>query len=339
MLDFDSLQQQLDRETAARKLAEGLLEQRSAELQEAQHRLSYRTDIVAQKTASLRQVKAELEQLRLRLILSEKMAAVGQLAAGVAEEVQKPLSFMAGSLNQLHEYLNDLHLIIAQQEQCLEAKIGFSLFKSGHRSKLKKLRKLKKQLRLEFVALDASNLLDDFLESAASAQKMVSDLWEFSHGDQSPLVEENINELLDSSVNLASYQLRHRAEIVKQYGPIPKILCDSGRLVHTFLSILLNAAEAIETKGTITLRTGVHSSMLWVDIADTGRGIAEEDLGKIFDPFFTTKSPGQGSGLGLHQVRVAVEAHEGRTSLMSRLGQGTTFRIMLPINRYGDLAA
>jgi two-component system NtrC family sensor kinase len=339
MLDSDNLEQQLALETAARKSAETCLEQKSAEIQELQSRLSYRTDIIAQKTASLRQVQAELDQLRLRLILSEKMAAVGQLAAGVAEEIQKPLNFMAESLRQLHDHLNDLGLIIAQQEQCIKTSGGITLFRSAQAVELKKLNRLKKQLRADFVAVDASKLVDEFLESTNRAQRMVTDLWEFSRADQAPQVEENINELLDRSVSLASYELRHRAVIVKQYGPIPNILCDSGRLVHAFLSILLNAAEAIDSKGTITLRTGVHSSMLWVDIADTGRGIAEQDLGKIFDPFFTTKSAGQGSGLGLHQVRGAVEAHEGRTSLMSRLGQGTTFRIMLPINRYEELAA
>jgi signal transduction histidine kinase len=103
--------------------------------------------------------------------------------------------------------------------------------------------------------------------------------------------------------------------------------------------LLINAAQAIDSKGIVTIRTGMHSSMIWVDIADTGPGISEQDLAEIFDPFFTSKSPGKGAGLGLHLVRVVIEAHDGRTTVMSREGQGTTFRLILPVNNITESIA
>lgn len=339
MADSTTLEKQLEREILARESAEKLLAERTTDLQETTNALQHRAQLLGDKTATLRQVQLELEQLRLRLILSEKMAAVGQLASGAAQQIQQPLGFIAENLNRLDDYLDDLHLVIDQQDQCLKSPGYFRLFKAGQGAKITQLKKLKKKLNVDFLVADMTSLLDDCIDGALSAQKMIDDLCEFSRTENTGLAEEDINDLLDRTVNLASNELHYRADVVKQYGNLPKILCDGGRLVHAFLNILLNAAEAIESKGTITLRTGVHSSMLWIDIADTGPGIPEDKLGKIFDPFFTSKEAGTGSGLGLHQVKLAVEAHHGRTTVMSRMGQGTTFRVMLPVDRYGDLAA
>lgn len=339
MAHSSRLEQKLQQEILARKNAEKLLAERTADLQDTDNTLQHRAQILVDKTATLRQEQLELEQVRLRLIISEKMAAIGQLASGAAQQIQQPLGFISGNLNMLDDYLDDLHLVIDQQDQCLKTSGYFHLFKSGQSAKITKLKKLKKKLNFDFLAADMTSLLDDCIDGALSAQKMIDDLCEFSRTENTGLAEEDINDLLDRTVNLASSELYYRADDVRQYGNLPKILCDGGRLVHAFLNILLNAAEAIKCKGTITLRTGVHSSMLWIDIADTGPGIPEDKLGKIFDPFFTSKESGTVSGLGLHQVKLAVEAHDGRTTVMPRMGQGTTFRVMLPIDRYGDMAS
>ncbi|MDG1165466.1 MAG: ATP-binding protein [Porticoccaceae bacterium] len=177
------------------------------------------------------------------------------------------------------------------------------------------------------------------MEGLGRVQKLVEDLTEFSSSERREIVEEDINNLLDRALNLASNELRFKAEIVKQYGTVPKMLCDSSQLMQAFLNLLFNAVESIESKGAITLRTRTHSSMIWVDIADSGLGISDDDLGKIFNPFFTTKTLGNGSGLGLHQAQTVVEAHSGRTTVMSKLGRGTTFRLMLPLDRFADMRA
>ena len=323
--------QQLAEEKSARQAAEQLLELKNTELYDITQTVQHRTQIIAEKSATLRDLQAEIDQLRLRLMLSEKMAAIGRLASGIAEQLGAPLHFITDSLNGLKTHLADVRLVLNEQKCCIEANKYLGFFKTAaHR----KAEKTHRKMDFEFILRDVDNILADSSESAYRVDKMLADLSEFSQPDAVDMVEGDINDLLDRTLNLAASELGYRAQIVKQYGSVPNIQCDSGRLVYAFLNLLLNAAEAIVSKGTITLRTGVHSSMLWIDIADTGPGIPEADLGKIFDPFFTTKAPGSGSGLGLYQVKTAVEAHCGRTTVMSRQGIGTTFRIMLPIDRY-----
>ena len=323
--------QQLAEEKASRQAAEQLLERKTTELYEIMQTVRHRTQVVAKKSAVLRDCEAQIDQLLLRLMLSEKSAAIGRLASGIADQLGAPLHFITHGLNGLKTYLADVRLVLNEQKHCIESHKYLGFFQTrAHR----KVAKTHKKLDFEFVLRDVDNLLADLAGNACRVEKMLADMRDFSQVEAVDMAKANINDLLDRTLDLAAGELGYRAEIIKQYGSVPDLKCDSGQLVHVFLNLLLNAVEAMVSKGTITLRTGVHSSMLWVDIADTGLGIPESDLGKIFDPFFTTKAPGSGSGLGLHQVKTVVEAHHGRTTVMSRQGIGTTFRIMLPIDRY-----
>lgn len=336
MTDRSVLQDDLSRQSEARKAAETRLQEVSAELHEATAALQYRTQIVAEKSAKLRQADEDNEQLKLRLIHSEKMAKLGLLLAGIADEINQPLAFVANNLATMEGYFDSVVQFVDEQTEALQTFSSASPLKS---SISKKINKLKKQANFNFIQSDMINLIKDSNQAIARVQALVEDIAVFSLSNHREIAEKDINQLLDRSLNLASNELRFKTEIVKEYGRLPKIFCDSGQLVQAFLNLLFNAVESIESKGTITLRTGVHSSMLWIDIADTGAGISDENLGKIFNPFFTTKTVASGSGLGLQQVQGAVEAHFGRTTVMSRLGKGTTFRMMLPMDRYPDSAA
>jgi len=336
MSDMHLLSENLTRESEARKAAEKRLEEVSAELYETSAALQYRTQIVAEKSAALRQLNEDADQLRLRLMHSEKMAKVGLLLAGIADEITHSLTFVADNLKSLNSYFEDIFALIEQQAEGIQSSQSTDLSKTAT---LKRLNKLKKQINFDFIQSDAACLLNDSGEAIARVQTLVHDLAEFCSTDRREIAEEDINVLLDRSLSLASSELRFKAEIVKQYGRIPNMLCDSSQLVQAFLNLLFNAVESIESRGTITLRTGTHSSMIWIDIADTGVGISDENLSKIFNPFFMTKTSANGSGLGLQQVQGAIEAHSGRTTVMSRLGKGTTFRVMLPIDRFADISS
>ena len=333
MTDNSALHKDLSQQSEARKAAENRLQELSAELHDAKAALQYRTQIVAEKSAKLRQANEENEQLRLRLMHSEKMAKVGFLLAGIADEINQPLTFVADNLVTTESYFNSIFQFIDKQTEVIQASGAPALLKA---STSRKINKLKKQVNLNFIQSDITKLIKDSNEAVARVQTLMEDITEFSSSDHREIAEEDINQLLDRSLNLASNELRFKTEIVKEYGRLPKIFCDSGQLVQAFLNLLFNAVESIESKGTITLRTGTHSSMLWIDIADTGAGISDENLAKIFNPFFTTKTTSSASGLGLQQVQGAVEVHFGRTTVMSRLGKGTTFRMMLPMDRYPD---
>jgi signal transduction histidine kinase len=306
--------QQLAEEKASRQAAEQLLERKTTELYEIMQTVRHRIQVVAEKSAALTACEVQIDQLLLRLMLSEKAVAIGRLASGIADQLGAPLHFITDGLNGLKTYLADVRLVLNEQKHGIESHKYLGFFKTpAHR----KVAKTHKKSDFEFVLRDVDNLLADFAGTAYRVEKMLADMRDFSQVEAVDMAKANINDLLDRTLDLAASELSYRAEIVKQYGSVPDLKCDSGQLVHVFLNLLLNAAEAVVSKGTITLRTGVHSSMLWVDIADTGLGIPESDLGKIFDPFFTTKAPGFGSGLGLHQVKTVVEAHHGRTTVMS----------------------
>jgi len=331
--DLDMLGKNLSRESEARKTAENKLQELSAELYETSAALQYRTQIVAEKSARLRQINEDIEQLRLRLMHSEKMAKVGSLLAGIADEIGQPLTFIAGNLKSIQDYFDNIFQLVDQQAEALQLSKPAGLLKA---STSRKINSLKRQINYDFIKSDINNLLNDSNEAIARVQALVEDVAEFSLADRRQIAEEDINKLLDRALNLACNELRYKTEIVKQYGRLPGILCDGNQLVQAFLNLLFNAVESIESRGTITLSTGTHSSMLWIDIADTGVGISDENLGKIFNPFFTTKTSANGSGLGLQQVQGAVEAHSGRTTVMSRQGKGTTFRVMLPMDRHAE---
>lgn len=326
MTDNELLSENLSRESEARKTAEDRLQEVSAELYETSAALHYRTQIVAEKSAALRQVDEDIEQLKLRLIHAEKMAKLGLLLAGIADEITQPLSFIADNLKSLNGYFDDIFSVMEQQAEAIQ-------LSQSKTATSKKMNKLKKQINFDFIQSDIGSLRRDSQEAIARVQTLVEDVTEFCSTDRREIAEEDINKLLDRSLNLASNELRFKTEVVKQYGRLPRMFCDGNQLVQTFLNLLFNAVESIETKGTITVRTGTHSSMIWIDIADTGVGISDENLGKIFNPFFTTKTSASGSGLGLQQVQGAVEAHSGRTTVMSRQDVGTTFRVMLPVDR------
>ena len=323
----------IEQERAARQVAERQLEERNLELQEVRQTLNQRIEIVTQQNEKLRKNTLEIEQIRMRLVHSDRMAMLGRLIYGVTEEISEPVNFISNNLSSLLDYIADLTQVVERQNDHINS--STTLLSNA---KSRELEKLKKKINLDFILEDGRKLVVESIDGIERIECMLLALDDFSDQENTDLIEEDINHILDKALFLASSELGYKIDIEKQYGQLSRIVCDRSSLVQVFLNLLINAAQAVESKGVITVRTGMHSSMIWIDIADTGPGVLEQDLAKIFDPFFTTKPPGKGSGLGLHLVRVVVEAHDGRTTVMSREGQGTTFRVMLPVNNILDAA-
>ncbi|MDH4284272.1 MAG: ATP-binding protein, partial [Gallionellaceae bacterium] len=138
---------------------------------------------------------------------------------------------------------------------------------------------------------------------------------------------------LDSTLNIVHNEIKYKADVVKEYGELPEVECLSSQLNQVFMNLLVNATHAIEERGTITIRTGQQGEEVWMEVADTGKGIKPEHLTKIFDPFFTTKPVGKGTGLGLSLSYSIVQKHHGRIEVESEVGKGTTFRVWLPVKQ------
>lgn len=274
----------------------------------------------------LHQLNQQLENAQNHLLQSEKMASIGQLAAGVAHEINNPIGYVYSNLGTLEKYVQDTLAMLALYEQA-EALIS----DVDMREKLKAARE---KLDIAFLREDLGNLMSESKDGITRVKQIVQNLKDFSHVDTADEWHlADLHQGLDSTLNIVNNEIKYKAEVVKEYGDLPEVECLPSQLNQVFMNLLVNAAHAIEERGTITIRTGRKGDEVWVEIADTGKGIAPENLMKIFDPFFTTKPIGQGTGLGLSLSYGIVKKHGGRIEVESEIGRGTTFRVWLPVRQ------
>ncbi len=266
----------------------------------------------------------QLQEAQAHLLQSEKLASIGQLAAGVAHEINNPIGYINSNLTSLKKYIDNLLKLIAIYENA-EA----SNSDAGQRAQITDF---KKRIDLEYLKTDMLDLVEESREGATRVKKIIQDLKDFSHLDGDDDWQwADLHKGLESTLNIVNSELKYKAQIIKEFGCLPEIRCLPHQLNQVFMNILVNAAHAIDQDGIITLRTGTEQDYLWIEISDTGKGIAPEHQHKIFDPFFTTKPVGFGTGLGLSVSYTIIKKHHGDITLTSKPGQGTTFRITLPI--------
>ena len=267
-----------------------------------------------------------LEEAQSHLLQSEKMASIGQLAAGVAHEINNPIGYVYSNLGMLEKYVQDAFAMLDQYELA-ESSLN-------DETVLIKLKEARKRLDIAFLKQDLSALMNESKEGITRVKTIVQNLKDFSHvgnTDEWQLASLHIG--LDSTLNIVNNEIKYKADVLKEYGELPEVECLSSQLNQVFMNLLVNAAHAIEEHGTITIRTGQSGNEVWVEISDTGKGILPEHLNKIFDPFFTTKPIGQGTGLGLSLSYGIVKKHHGRIAVQSEVGHGTTFRVCLPVRQ------
>jgi two-component system NtrC family sensor kinase len=302
---------------ALRELNEQLEErirQRTAALEDANARLT-------QSNRELNFLNHKLDGAQSQLLQSEKMASVGQLAAGVAHEINNPIGFVNSNLGTLKKYVGDLCLMLESYRQA-EAMCGEEAFAEVNR--------LKRRIDLPYLLDDIPSLLRESEDGLARVKRIIQDLRDFSHVDEAVWQIVNLEHCMDSTLNVAWNEIKYKAQVIKEYGGLPPVECMPSQINQVFMNLLMNAAQAIDKKGIITIRTGVFAKEVWLEIADTGKGIAPEHIKQIFDPFFTTKPVGQGTGLGLSVSYGIVQKHGGRIEVRSEPGKGAVMRVYLP---------
>jgi len=302
------------------RLEEGVRE-RTAELQAANASLE------AEQRHQQALIK-KLEEAQNQLLQSEKMASMGQLAAGVAHEINNPVGFVNSNLGTLQRYCNDLLRILDAYEK-LESLLASNV--------LEDLRQLKEEIDTKYLRQDIADLLAESLDGLQRVKRIVQDLKDFSHVDRGEREWADLEKGLDSTLNMVWNEIKYKAGVIKEYAHLPSIECLPSQLNQVFLNLLVNAAHSIETKGNITIRTGFDQQDVWVEVEDTGHGISAENLKRIFEPFFTTKPVGKGTGLGLSLSYGIVKKHHGRIEVASELGKGTRFRVIIP-RKFEELA-
>jgi len=289
--------------------------------------------MVEEKTGELKKSLKDLQETQSQLVQSEKMASIGQLAAGVAHEINNPVGFVKSNLGTMNEYREDLIRLLdyyANLEATIDKESEISGNGAIHKA-IEEIQKVKDEVDLDFILDDYEKVIAESLEGVARVAKIVSDLKDFSHVDKAELEHADINKGIESTINIVWNELKYKANVVKKLGDIPLIKCYPQRLNQVVMNILVNAAQAIEEKGEIRISTEADNGYVEIRISDTGSGMPPDVLSKIFDPFFTTKDVGKGTGLGLNMAYNIIQNHKGTIDVESEVGKGTTFIIRLQI--------
>lgn len=312
---IETLQDVTDRHRAEDELREyqnqleGLVATRTAELASA-------NAVLEDDRRELELLLSKIEEAQQQLLQSEKMAAIGQLAAGVAHEINNPVGFVNSNLGSLKTYVNQLLTVISAYESNDPAQITEARQKAD----------------LDFLREDLPSLLSESQDGLSRVTKIVQDLKDFSRVDQADRQPSALNAALESTLNVVANEIKYKAEVVLELGEIPLVDCVPAQINQVFMNLLVNAAQAIPERGKIIVRSGLENNHVWFEIEDTGKGMSAEIQQRIFEPFFTTKPVGQGTGLGLSiSYDIIVKKHSGRMDVRSKPDQGTCFRLWLPL--------
>ena len=286
-----------------------------------------RTEALTLASQALQQEIDERKQLQSQLIQSEKLASLGQMAAGVAHEINNPVGFVTSNLGTLESDFKQLQRMLDAYQQAEAALAPGDC--------LEQLSALRNELDLDFLKEDIPILIRESKDGIGRVTQIVKDLKNFSRVDNDEQWQwANLQQGIDSTLNIVASELKHKADVIKHYQPLPEIECLASQINQVVMNLVINAAQAMgPERGTITLSNGVEGDRVWLEVADNGCGIAPHSLQKIFDPFFTTKPVGEGTGLGLSLSYGIVKKHHGDISVSSEVGRRTTFRVVLPIRQ------
>ena len=301
----------------------------SAILLAAMHKLYH---VLALQNKGLAQANERLEERvaeRTReLVQAEKMAAIGQLAAGVAHEINTPIGFVRSNVGTLRSYAGQLFALVDAWESA-----GVHLNPMPP-----ELQTLRKSTDLPYLREDLAALVAESQDGLDRVRNIVQSLRNFAHAESREMADVDLLLCLENTLTVAGNQIAVRAEVVRQLTAMPLIPCVEGQINQVLMSLLLNAVQSIEDRGTITVRNGSDTIGAWITIEDNGCGMTEAVRSRLFEPFFTTKAVGQGTGLGLSIAwDIVVNKHHGRIDVQSAPGQGSRFTLWLPIRHNQSL--
>jgi two-component system, NtrC family, sensor kinase len=279
--------------------------------------------VLNEKNRELEEAYAALKASQSQVMQQERMASIGQLAAGVAHEINNPIGFITSNLNSLGKYINWLTEFIRLQRRVVQSPEDASL--------LEELTEKEQKLKIDFILEDIVKIIAESLDGSDRVRKIVQDLKSFSRNDDQKRIPADINECIESAVNIVWNEIKYKATLKKELGTLPRTICYPNQLNQVFMNLLMNAVHAIEKEGIITVRTWHEDGYIWASVSDTGCGIAPENLNSIFEPFFTTKEIGKGTGLGLSITYEVIKRHQGDIRVNSEPGTGTTFTVRVPV--------
>ncbi len=274
--------------------------------------------------AELKEAHRQLEAAQAQLLQSEKMASIGQLAAGVAHEINNPIGFVNSNLGSLGQYMRQLLALVDEYQGALA---GIAVPEPVARA----IAAARDAADIDYLREDVAALLKESQDGLLRVRNIVQDLRDFSHVDEGEWQQVDLNAGVRSTLNMVRNELKYKAEVALELGQLPPVHCNAAQINQVLMNLLVNAAQSIGRDGRLVLRSGVDGDWVWLEVEDNGCGIPPEVQARIFDPFFTTKPVGKGTGLGLSVSYGIVKRHGGHFDMASTPGQGTRFRFWLPV--------
>ncbi|MEH6625695.1 MAG: ATP-binding protein [Motiliproteus sp.] len=271
----------------------------------------------------------KLTAARDQLLESEKLVSMGQIAAGVAHEINNPVGFVASNMGSLETYLDDLLKLVSSYENCHPLiQQDTELFQT--------ILAARESADIDYLKSDSSDLIKESQDGIARIKRIVQDLKDFSRSDDGVYEFADLNHELDRTLNIVNNELKYHTKLEKVLGEIPAVECVPSQINQVLLNLLVNAGQAIEKEGIIRICTELKDDQVQISITDNGCGMSEQQLTRIFEPFYTTKPRGKGTGLGLSVSWGIIQTHGGSITAESEQGKGTTFRVCLPLKQAND---
>ena len=315
---------------------EQLIMQRTSQLAQANARLEEdiqrREEVEAElvrRNLELTEVNQQFSAMRQQLVQADRLASIGQLAAGVAHEINNPIGYIFSNFGSLQTYLTALFDMLNAYERA-EPLISASAVRDD-------LLALRKRIELDYLKEDIPVMMRESMEGIDRVRKIVQDLKDFSRIDNGLEWQwANLHHGIESTLNIVNNEIKYKADVVREFGELPDIECLPSQINQVVMNLVVNAAHAIgHERGVITVRSGcdAQTRTVWIEVADNGCGISADVKARIFDPFFTTKPVGMGTGLGLSLAYGIINKHHGKIDVDSTPGSGTVMRITLPIHQ------
>ncbi len=327
---YDSMINDLERSfQTISELNEGLeekVEDRTLQLTSANEELSRRQKKLKGSNVDLTRALSRLKETQEQLIQKEKLAAMGQLVAGVAHEINNTVNFISGALPSLHRSLDEMKEVLTRYEEIEEAR-GSDVLDE----KFDEVKALKEELYYDELFSTIDQLMENMGEGTRRTARIIRDLKTFSREDADKVIPLDLQAVIDSTINLIDKQVLNNITITRDYGSIPLVHCLPGRVSQVFLNIIHNGIQAMDGSGQLTITTEHRNGHVHIIFSDTGCGITADDMPKIFDPFFTNKEVGEGTGLGLGISYTIIRQHGGEIKVQSEVGKGAVFDVVLPV--------
>ena len=316
---FNKLIDNLELEFSQKDQFEDMLQNFNDQLED---KVKARTQQLEQKNQILNKTNNELQTAQRQLLHAEKMASVGQLAAGVAHEINNPVGYVLSNVKTLEDYIRSLKTVIESSARAVETSDKLNPI----------IEEIMADNDVEFICEDIGSLLNESEQGLQRVQEIVMGLKSFSHADADEMNPADVNECIRNTLSMVNNQLKYHCKVYTSLCDESTLTCHAGRLSQVFTNLLVNAGQAIDKDGVIKIHSVNEAGKLKLYFVDNGAGISPDNLKKLFDPFFSTKAEGEGTGLGLSISYGIIKEHNGTIEVKSVIGKGTCFIISLPLD-------